>query len=71
SNQFDDTNTTPLPEINFKSVSGGFKEIIGDFEKQVLLKVLEKNKWRRDKAAKELQLTKKTLYRKMSLYGIK
>ncbi|MCK5100406.1 MAG: sigma 54-interacting transcriptional regulator, partial [Desulfobacteraceae bacterium] len=49
SNQFDDTNTTPLPEINFKSVSGGFKEIIGDFEKQVLLKVLEKNKWRRDK----------------------
>ena len=65
------TISQPLSEIHSDPLVGGFKEIMGNLEKQVLLKILEKNKWRRDKTAKELKLTRRTLYRKMNYHGMK
>lgn len=58
-------------EFPFKSISGGFKAMMENFEKQVLTTTLEKNKWRRDKTANELGLTRRTLYRKMGRHGLK
>lgn len=55
------------PSSTFKH---GLKAALAEVEKQMILKSLEKNKWRRDRTAAELQVTSRTLYRKMMLYQI-
>jgi PAS domain S-box-containing protein len=41
-----------------------------DFERKVILKALESVRWNRTKAARELGVSRKTLFRKMKAYGI-
>jgi len=42
-----------------------------DVEMKHLIKILQKTDWNKTKAAKLLGITKKTLYRKLEIYGIK
>lgn len=58
-------------ETSFKSAPGGMKEILGKLERKILINVLEKNQWRRNRTAADLKLTRRTLYRKMEQYGLK
>ncbi|MFH2054783.1 MAG: sigma 54-interacting transcriptional regulator [bacterium] len=44
---------------------------VEDFERQLLLDILEKNNWKRGEAAAELKIDKSTLWRKMKRLGIK
>lgn len=44
--------------------------IMGRVEKQVLMQILEKNRWRRQRTAQELQIDRKTLLRKMKKLGL-
>ena len=54
-----------------RTAGDGLKVAMEGVEKQLILKTLEKNKWRRDKTAKALKITLRTLYRKMVLHQIK
>ena len=49
----------------------GLKASVELIEKQMILDTLEKNKWRRDKTAKILGITVRTLHRKMVQHRIK
>ncbi len=46
------------------------REAVAVFEKQHLLEVLEKNKWSRTRAASDLGINRKTLFKKMRTLGI-
>jgi transcriptional regulator of acetoin/glycerol metabolism len=41
-----------------------------NYEKQLILDALEKNKWRRLKSASELNINRKTLFKKMKQHGL-
>lgn len=43
---------------------------LNDWEKQMIIKALEKNKGRRKGAAKDLNISERTLYRKIKEYGL-
>ena len=43
---------------------------IEDQEKRLIIKALEKNRGRRKKAAEELHISERTLYRKIKEYGL-
>lgn len=43
---------------------------LNDMERQVIIKALEKNRGRRRKAAQELNISERTLYRKIKEYGL-
>ena len=45
-------------------------DAVARFEKQFILSALELSRWHRGKAAKKLGVSRKTLYRKMVVYGI-
>ena len=44
------------------------EKIMGKIEKQIILKNLEKNQWQKSKTASELQINRKTLFRKLKKY---
>lgn len=50
--------------------SAGFYDILRDTEKSLILEALDKCNWSKGEAAKELQISRKTLYRKLSEYNI-
>ncbi len=43
---------------------------VEDFEKGVIIKVLEKNRWHKEKTALELGISRRTLFRKLKMYGL-
>lgn len=46
------------------------KEIVGDVERQVILKVLQENNWNRSTTADSLGINRRSLYAKMKDYGL-
>jgi DNA-binding NtrC family response regulator len=44
---------------------------VGDFEKKIIVKVLNNCQWQRKKAADVLKISRKTLFRKMKIYGLR
>jgi PAS domain S-box-containing protein len=63
-----------IEDISVDAVEAGDGEslsaIMGRVEKQVLMQILEKNRWHRLKTARELQIDRKTLLRKMKKTGL-
>ena len=53
------------------SAGGGLRQRMDAIEKRMILGALESTRWHRGKAAAALQLTYKTLQRKMKAHGIK
>ena len=45
-------------------------DAVGRFEKQLILSALNLSRWHREKAAKKLGISRRTLYRKMMAYGL-
>lgn len=45
-------------------------DIMDEFEQQIILKALEKNKWHRQKTAQYLGLNRKTLFKKIKKYNL-
>ncbi len=58
-----------LPSPMMEAENGD--ESLTDVEMKHLIKILQKTDWNKTKAAKLLGITKKTLYRKLEIYGIK
>ena len=46
------------------------KEAVGDFEKNHIQDVLSQNQWNKGKSAAILNVSRKTLFRKMKTYGL-
>lgn len=46
------------------------KSLVADYEKQVILKMLEKNQWNRTRVAKRLGIDRKTLFTKIKQYQL-
>ena len=60
-----------IPVDDFEAGDGeSLAAIMGRVEKQVLIQILEKNRWRRHRTAQELQIDRKTLLRKMKKSGL-
>jgi PAS domain S-box-containing protein len=53
-----------------RKVYKGIKQTLQSTERQTILETLEKYKWNKDLAAKELKLHRSTLWRKMRKYGL-
>ncbi len=45
--------------------------LVSNFERSVILEILNKNEWHRSKTAENLNITRNTLFRKMRKYGLK
>jgi transcriptional regulator with PAS, ATPase and Fis domain len=45
-------------------------QAVANFEKNLLLGILEQHRWQKNKAASALQIDRKTLFRKMKKYGL-
>ncbi len=60
--------TDVLPE--FESNDVGLREVLEEFEKQHIVRILDQNRWHRGKASTVLKLPPKTLYRKMKKYQL-
>lgn len=66
----------PLPQENFEPTTNLVEEYVEealsleDVEKKTILLALERNKGKRRNAAKELNISERTLYRKIKEYGI-
>jgi PAS domain S-box-containing protein len=43
---------------------------VEDFEKSIIIKALEKNRWHKEKTALELGISRRTLFRKLTNYGL-
>lgn len=56
--------TPPKKEIEGESKS------LKETEKEQIIRILEKNNWHKTKAAQELGINRKTLYRKIKFYGL-
>ncbi len=52
------------------SDNAGFYDILKDTEKELIIEALDNNKWNKSETAKQLQINRKTLYRKMSELNI-
>lgn len=61
-------------EVSVENVSlssQGLKSLMESYEKRLILWALDKNKWRRLQSAAELNINRKTLFKKMKQYGLK
>ena len=45
-------------------------QAIEKIEKNIILKILEKNQWQKNKTSSALKINRKTLFRKMKKYGL-
>ena len=55
---------------NVSLASHGLKSFMESHEKRLILEVLAKNNWRRLQSAAELNINRKTLFKKMKQYGL-
>lgn len=63
----------PTPEVAVVEAnpnSGDLKNRLSEVEKKTILEALEKTRWNRSKACKELGVSRKTLFRKMKACGL-
>jgi PAS domain S-box-containing protein len=63
------------PEVDLSpeddaSSTEGLKSLMESYEKQLILEALKKNNWRRLKSASELNINRKTLFKKMKQYEL-
>ncbi len=59
-----------LSQENDTLSADGLKSLMEAYEKRLILAALEKNKWRRLKSASELNINRKTLFKKMKQHGL-
>ena len=57
--------------IGYREEPLDWKNEEGSTEKEKLISLLEKHRWNKSRVAKELNVTRMTLYKKMGKYGIK
>ena len=62
------TNTSNSPR---PPVAAGLRGSVKMAESELIVSVLEKNNWRMSRVAKELEISRSTLYQRMKIYGIK
>ena len=63
----------PSPEMKFEPIrpnEGLLRDAMGHFEREYILKQLERNHWNRSKVASELGIDRRTLFKKMRSYGV-
>ena len=63
----------PSPEMKFEPIwpnEGLLRDAIGHFEREYILKQLERYHWNRSKVASKLGIDRKTLFKKMRSYGV-
>lgn len=58
------------PQQSQAPLSGNFKEIVRNIERQLIMRSLEKNRWNKTKACREIGIKRNKLYRKMMELGI-
>lgn len=63
----DDPDPSPLHKLD----NGSLRDEVRDTEREVIIAALERNNWRRQRTANELNINRVTLYNKMKKYGIK
>lgn len=64
------THSEEFPVENLSLSSHGLKSLMESYEKRLILGVLDKNKWRRQQSAAELNINRKTLFKKMKQHGL-
>jgi len=63
---FDDGKDIETETVDFsKSLLETVQDIVGDVEKQIILKALKKTNWNRTEASKLLKISRKSLFNKM------
>ena len=63
----------PSPEMKFEPIrpnEGLLRDAMGHFEREYILKQLERNHWNRSKVASKLGIDRRTLFKKMRSYGV-
>ena len=61
----------PIDETTEENLEGyKLKDATKDFEKQYIIKCMERNEWNVSRAAQELGLARKNLYKKLKEYEI-
>ena len=63
----------PSPEMKFEPIRPNeelLRDAMGHFEREYILKQLERNHWNRSKVASKLGIDRKTLFKKMRSYGV-
>ena len=53
-----------------KNMKRGLKEAKAEFERNLILKVLEKNDWNVAKSAQDLKIARTYLYKKIQFYNL-
>jgi DNA-binding NtrC family response regulator len=61
----------PDPSPSHNPDNGSLRDEVRDTEREVIIAALERNNWRRQRTANELNINRVTLYNKMKKYGIK
>jgi two-component system response regulator AtoC len=61
----------PDPNPSHNPDNGSLRDEVRDTEREVIIAALERNNWRRQRTANELNINRVTLYNKMKKYGIK
>lgn len=56
--------------VDLQEGSESLDQAVENFEKNIILGLLEQNKWQKNKVASVLQIDRKTLFRKMKKYGL-
>jgi PAS domain S-box-containing protein len=59
-----------LSPENDATSTEGLKSLMESYEKRLILSALEKNNWRRLKSASDLEINRKTLFKKMKQHGL-
>ncbi len=62
--------TKVISDVEITQENQEIREVMEDFEKKLILNVLEQHRWNKSKAASTLGIPRRTLYRKMEKYGI-
>ena len=63
----------PSPEVKFEPIRPNeelLRDAVAHFEREYILKQLERNHWNRSKVASKLGIDRKTLFKKMRSYGV-
>ncbi len=56
--------------VDISENADSLSQAMDNFEKNIIRSVLKKNQWRKNRAASELNINRKTLFRKMQKYGL-
>jgi PAS domain S-box-containing protein len=60
----------PGPSLRTPDEKKDLSASVEDFEKDIILKALEKNRWHKEKTALELGISRRTLFRKLKIHGL-